>query len=49
VVYFCGRRESGVRKPDVMELVLDGGFFQRGASFPGTEAMFSYELFRMIQ
>lgn len=46
-VYYCGTSESGNRLPDVMKTVQDATLFEPVADFPGTEAMFSYHLFRL--
>ena len=46
-IYYCGTTESGNRLPDVMKSVHDAATFEPVADFPGTEAMFSYHLFRL--
>jgi hypothetical protein len=46
-VYFCGRTESGKRNPALMTRVLDEAIFEKKADFPGLEAMFSYEVWKL--
>ncbi|MCB1211152.1 MAG: glycosyltransferase family 39 protein [Verrucomicrobiales bacterium] len=46
-VYYCGTTESGNRQPEVMKTVQNPALFEFVADYPGTEAMFSYHLFRL--
>ena len=47
-VYFAGDRESGVRNPELHQRVTASDDFELWREFKGTEAMFSYRIYRCV-
>jgi hypothetical protein len=45
-VYVCGESVTADRHPDLMNRIKNAAEFERGAYLPGTEAMFSYQIYR---
>jgi hypothetical protein len=47
-VYVAGSKESSVRKPEVFKSVVGSPNFELWKTLKGTEAMFSYEIYRCV-
>lgn len=47
-VYFCGEQESNVRSPELFKRVTQEDDFELFKKLPGTEAMFSYHVYRCV-
>lgn len=47
-IYFCGEQESKLRSPELFQRVTQQNDFALFKKFPGTEAMFSYYVYRCV-